>query len=59
MNKLIEFYKSLKPLHLFLFANAFLLFARTTKENLGFEMGCLLASLFLYILALSKYMKKK
>ena len=59
MNKLIEFYKNLKPLHLFLFATAFLLLARTTKGNLGFEMGCLFAALFLYILALSKYTKKK
>jgi hypothetical protein len=58
MNKLIEFYKSLKPLHLFLFGTAFMLLARTAKENVGFEMGCLFASLFLYILALVKYTRK-
>lgn len=58
MQKLIEFYKNMKPLHLFLFATVFLLLARTTEDNLGFEMGCLLASLFTYILALSKYLKR-
>jgi hypothetical protein len=58
MNKLIEFYKNLKPLHLFLFATAFMLLARTAKENIGFEMGCLFAALFTYILALVKYLKK-
>lgn len=60
MNKLIEFYKSLKPLHLFLFGTAFMLLARTADENnIGFEIGCLFAALFLYILALMKYIKKK
>lgn len=58
MNKLIEFYKNVKPLHLFLFATAFMLLARTAQKNLGFEMGCLFAALFLYILALVKYIKK-
>lgn len=58
MQKLIEFYKNMKPLHLFLFATVFLLLARTAEDNLGFEMGCLLASLFTYILALSKYLKR-
>lgn len=56
---MIDFYKNLKPLHLFLFGTVFMLLARTTKDNLGFEMGCLLASLLLYILALLKYVKKK
>ncbi len=54
-----NFYKDLKPLHLFLFGTALLLLARTVKNNIGIEMGCLFASLFLYILALSKYLKKK
>jgi hypothetical protein len=59
MEKLINFYKNLKPLHLFLFGTVFLLLARTSDNNLGFEMGCLFASLFTYILALSKYIKTK
>ncbi|WP_310557174.1 hypothetical protein [Flavobacterium sp.] len=54
-----EYYNNLKPLHLFLFGTALMLLARTAKENLGFEMGCLFAALFLYILALVKYVKKK
>jgi len=58
MNKLIDFYKSLKPLHLFLFGTAFLLLARTTKENIGFEIGCQFAALFTYIFDLKKYFKK-
>lgn len=56
---MIKFYNSLKPLHLFLFATAFLLLARTVKGNFGTEMGCLLASLFTYVLALIKYVKDK
>lgn len=59
MEKFIQFYKNLKPMHLFLFGTVFLLLARTTKDNLGFEMGSLLASLFMYILALTKYLKKE
>jgi hypothetical protein len=55
---MIDFYKKLKPLHLFLFGTAFMLLARTAKNNFGFEMGCMFASLFLYILALLKYFKK-
>lgn len=56
---MIKFYNSLKPLHLFLFATAFLLLARTVKGDFGVEMGCLFASLFTYILALVKYVRKK
>jgi hypothetical protein len=59
MNKLIAFYTSLKPLHLFIFGTVFMLLARTAKNNAGFEIGCLLASLFLYIFALVKYLKNK
>ena len=55
---MIKFYNSLKPLHLFLFATAFLLLARTVKGDFGVEMGCLFASLFTYVLALIKYTKK-
>jgi hypothetical protein len=55
---MINFYKNLKPLHLFVFGTVFMLLARTTKENIGFEIGCLSASLVLYILALIKYLKK-
>ncbi|MEN9488589.1 MAG: hypothetical protein RL494_854 [Bacteroidota bacterium] len=58
MNKLIAFYTSLKPLHLFIFGTVFMLLARTAKNNAGFEIGCLLMSLFLYILALVKYLRK-
>jgi hypothetical protein len=53
-----EYYNTLKPLHLFIFGTVFMLLARTAKENLGFEMGCLFAALFLYVLALVKYIKK-
>jgi hypothetical protein len=56
---MIDFYKNLKPLHLFIFGTVFMLLARTAKNNFGFEMGCLLASLLLYILALTKYIQKK
>jgi hypothetical protein len=53
-----DFYKNLKPLHLFIFGTVFMLLARTAKDNFTFEMGCLFASLLLYILALTKYIKK-
>ncbi|WP_300566072.1 hypothetical protein [Flavobacterium sp.] len=59
MSKLVEYYKSLKPLHLFLFGTAFMLLARTSNGNAGFELGCLSGSLILYVLALMKYLKKK
>lgn len=61
MEKLISFYNSLKPLHLFIFGTVFYLLARATTDqnNLGFEIGCLSASLFTYILALVKYFKAK
>jgi hypothetical protein len=53
-----NFYNSLKPLHLFLFATAFMLLARTSEGNFSFEIGCLFAAFFTYILALVKYFKK-
>ena len=58
MSKIAEYYKSLNPLHLFIFGTVFMLLARTTKDNFAFEMGCLIASLILYIMALFKYIKK-
>jgi hypothetical protein len=53
-----NFYKNLNPLHLFLFGTALMLLARTVKENFALEMGCMIISLILYILALLKYLKK-
>ena len=58
MSKLTEYYKSLNPLHLFIFGTVFMLLARTAKDNFAFEISCLFASLVLYILALVKYIKK-
>jgi hypothetical protein len=55
---MINFYKSLKPLHLFLFGTIFMLLARTANGNFAFEISCLFTSLILYILALVKYLKK-
>jgi len=59
MHSLLNFYKNLKPLHLFIFGTVFLLLGRTAKNNIGFELGTLFASLFLYIMALIKYSKKQ
>ena len=59
MSKLTEYYKGLNPLHLFIFGTVFMLLARTTKDNFAFEIGCLFASLVLYVLALIKQIKKK
>ncbi|CAM2899687.1 hypothetical protein KU06062659_440019 [Flavobacterium psychrophilum] len=58
MSKLTDYYKSLNPLHLFIFGTVFMLLARTAKDNFTFEISCLLASLILYVLALIKYLKK-
>ena len=58
MSKLTEYYKSLNPLHLFIFGTVFMLLARTSNGNFTFEISCLFASLILYILALVKYIKK-
>lgn len=58
MSKLTDYYKSLNPLHLFIFGTVFMLLARTTNNNFAFEISCLFASLILYILALVKYIKK-
>lgn len=55
---MIDFYKSLKPLHLFLFATFFMLMARTVNNNFTLEISFLFAALILYILALVKYLKK-
>jgi hypothetical protein len=54
-----DFYKTLKPLHLFIFATVFMLLARTIKNNFALEMACMLISLVLYILALVKLYKDK
>ncbi|SFA71647.1 hypothetical protein SAMN05660845_0193 [Flavobacterium swingsii] len=59
MSKLTDYYKSLNPLHLFIFGTVFMLLARTTKDNFAFETGCLFATLILYVLALIKQIKKK
>ena len=53
-----EYFKSLKPLHLFIFGTVFMLLGRTTQNNFPFEISCLFASFFLYIFALVKYLKK-
>ena len=53
-----EYYNNLKPLHLFLFATAMMLFARTVDNNFALEISLMFASLILYILALVKYLKK-
>lgn len=58
MSKLTEYYKSLNPLHLFIFGTVFMLLARTANGNFTFEISCLFASLILYVLALFKYIKK-
>lgn len=47
-----------KPLHLFLFATASLLAARTITNNFYLEISFLFISLILYIIALIKYIKK-
>ena len=58
MSKIAEYYKSLNPLHLFLFATAMMLLARTVDNNFALEIGLMFASLILYVLALVKYLKK-
>lgn len=55
---MIDFYKNLKPLHLFLFATSFLLLARTVDNNFMVEISFLFAAFILYILALIKHLKK-
>lgn len=55
---MIDFYKNLKPLHLFLFATVFLLLAQTVDNNFAIEISFLTVALILYILALIKVIKK-
>ncbi len=55
---MIDFYKNLKPLHLFLFATFFMLLARTVDNNFILEISFLFVALFMYIFALVKYLKK-
>jgi hypothetical protein len=55
---MFQFYKNLKPLHLYIIGTIFFLLSRVITSSFKAEFTMLSVSLIIYILALVKYFKK-